>query len=211
MEKQDQQFYKPKNKPEIIQIPMMTFIELDGAGRPDAPEFAEKLGALYSLAYTVRMAPRSGLALPEYQPFTVYPLEGVWDFSEAGRQQAVPGSFGVADKAQLVYRLMIRQPDFVDEAAWPAIVDFARRKKPGPLLEQVRLTRLEEGLCVQMTHVGSYDDEPASFELMAAFCRANGLRRREHTHREIYMTDPRRTAPAAAKTVLRWTVAAGQP
>lgn len=210
MEKEDKRFYQPATRPEIIRIPAMTFFELDGAGRPDAPEFAEKLGALYSLAYTVRMATRNGLVLPRYQPFTVYPLEGVWDFSDAGRQQAEPGGFGVADKSQLVYRLMIRQPDFVDEAAMPAILDFARRKKPGLQLEQVRLTRLEEGLCVQMTHVGSYDDEPGSFERMADFCRANGLRRREHTHREIYMSDPRRTAPEATKTVLRWTVETDQ-
>lgn len=206
MLKDDKRFYKPGTEPEIIRIPCMTFFELAGSGRPDAPEFAERISTLYGLAYAVRMAPRGGLVLPGYHEFTVYPLEGIWDLSETGRRTADPAHFGIQDKTQLVYHLMIRQPDFVDEAAWPAIREFASRKKPGPLLDQVRLSQLEEGLCVQMTHVGGYDDEPASFEIMQAFCLAHGLRRRDHTHREIYMSDPRRTAPEATRTVLRWTV-----
>jgi hypothetical protein len=206
MYKEDKRYYKPGTEPEMIRIPPMTFFELTGSGRPGAPEFAERISTLYALSYAVRMAPRGGLVLPGYHDYTVYPLEGIWDLSETGRQQANPAAFGVQDKNQLVYRLMIRQPDFVDEAAWPAIREFARRKKPGPLLDQVRLSRLEEGLCVQMTHVGAYDEEPASFERMQAFCEEHGLRRRDHTHREIYMSDPRRTAPEATRTVLRWTV-----
>jgi len=103
---------------------------------------------------------------------------------------------------------MIRQPDFVDEKAFPAIIEQARRKKKLPLLDQVRLVRSEEGLCVQMTHIGSYDDEPASFARMQAYCDMHGLRRREHTHREIYISDPRRTSPEAMRTVLRWRVIA---
>jgi hypothetical protein len=206
MLKEDKRYYKPGSEPEIIRIPLMTFFEMTGSGRPDAPEFTERISTLYSLAYTVRMAPRGGLLLPGYRDYTVYPLEGIWDLSETGQLNADPAAFGVQDKAQLVYRLMIRQPDFVDETAWLAIREFSRRKKPGLLLDQVRLSRLEEGLCVQMMHVGSYDDEPASFEMMQAFCNAHALRRRAHTHREIYMSDPRRTSPEGTRTVLRWTV-----
>ena len=139
----------------------MTFFELTGSGRPDAPEFTERISTLYGLAYTVRMAPRGGLVLPGYREYTVYPLEGIWDLSETGRRTPTRLHLASRTKTQLVYRLMIRQPDFVDEAAWLAIREFASRKKPGLLLDQVRLSQLEEGLCVQMTHVGGYDDEPA--------------------------------------------------
>ena len=101
---------------------------------------------MYGLAYTVRMAPRSGLAIPGYDQFTVFPLEGIWDLSEAARQTADPTAFGVSDKSQLVYRMMIRQPEFVTDDVFPAILDQAARKKKLPLLDQVRLVRLEEGL-----------------------------------------------------------------
>jgi hypothetical protein len=206
LQKEERLLYKPGISPAEILIPPMTFIELSGAGQPGAPEFVEVIGTLYNLAYTVRMASRNGLAIPGYQEFTVYPLEGIWDLSEAGRQAADPAAFGVADKRQLIYRMMIRQPDFVTPEIFPAILSQAARKKKLPLLDQVRLIRLEEGLCVQMTHVGSYDDEPASFAGMQDFCAAHGLRRLGHQHREIYMSDPRRTAPEATRTVLRWTV-----
>ena len=206
MDKQDTLLYKPGSSPVQIEVPALTFFELAGSGRPDSPEFAEIVGTLYGMSYTVRMAPKSGLVLAGYQPFTVYPLEGIWDLSETARLAADPTAYGISDKTQLVYRLMIRQPDFVNESNFPAILEHARRKKKLPLLDHVRLIRLEEGLCVQMTHIGSYDEEPASFVRMQAYCELHGLQRRDHTHREIYMSDPRRTAPEAMRTVLRWQV-----
>jgi hypothetical protein len=206
VDKADKKLYKPGTEPEIVQVPAMAFFEISGAGRPDSRIFSEHIGVLYSLAYAVRMSPKNGLALPGYHEFTVYPLEGIWDLSEAGKKDVNPEGFGVLDKSQLVYRLMIRQPSFVDEQVLPAIVEHAKRKMPGPWLDQVRLTRLEEGLCVQMTHIGPYDSEPASFDRMQAFCAKNGLHRRDHTHREIYMSDPRKTSPDALRTVLRWMV-----
>jgi len=205
MLKEDKLLYKPGAEPVEIVVPPLTFIELSGAGRPDSPEFAEVVSALYGLAYTVRMAPHAGLAIPGYRDFSVYPLEGVWDLDESGRQAAA-GTFGVFDKDRLVYRMMIRQPDFVTTEIFPAILEQAVRKKANPLLPQVRLTRLTEGLCVQLTHIGPFDAEPVSMVRMQAYCDLHGLRRRERAHREIYMSDPRRTAPAAARTVLRWTV-----
>lgn len=206
MNKEETLLYKPGANPMEIHVPAMTFIEIDGAGRPDSPEFAEVISTLYGLAYTIRMAPRNGLVIPGYEPFTVFPLEGIWDLSEAARQTADPAAFGISDKSQLVYRMMIRQPDFVTEDIFPDVLAQAARKKKLPLLDLARLVRLEEGLCVQMTHVGSYDDEPASFARLQAFCATRGLQRRDHRHREIYMSDPRRTAREATRTVLRWMV-----
>jgi hypothetical protein len=205
MLKSDKPYYQPGLAPAEIRVPPMGFIELAGAGRPDSPDFAEKVAALYSLAYTVRMAPRNGLDIPGYHEFTVYPLEGIWDLNEAGRNLAQAG-FGIQDKANLVYRLMIRQPEFVEAAVFPAILDAARRKKPNPQFAQVNLIRLEEGLCVQMTHIGPFDSEPASFARMGDYCAAHNLRRLSHVHREIYMSDPRRTPPESLRTVLRWMV-----
>lgn len=206
MLKDEKIFYKPSIVPGEILIPPMTFIELSGAGRPDAPEYAEVIGTLYGLAYTVRMAPRNGLTIAGYEEFAVYPLEGIWDLSEEAQKAADPDTFGVADKSQLVYRMMIRQPDFVTAEIWPEVLAQAARKKKLPLLDQVRLLRLEEGLCVQMMHVGPYDNEPASFNAMKDYCAKRGLQRLGHRHREIYISDPRRTAPDSLRTVLRWTV-----
>ncbi len=207
MNKEDRVFYKPGVIPSEIMVPAMTFMVLDGAGSPGTPEFTEVINTLYGLAYTVRMASKNGLILPGFEEYTVYPLEGIWDLSESAKKTADPDHFGILDKSQLVFEMMIRQPDFVTPEVFPAILAHAARKKDLRLLEHVRLVKLEEGHCVQMTHVGSYDDEPASFTAMQAFCAARGLRRREHRHREIYMSDPRRTSPDLTRTVLRWTVA----
>jgi hypothetical protein len=99
---------------------------------------------------------------------------------------------------------MIRQPDFVDAEFAGLILERAAAKKPSPLYSQVRFERIEEGGCVQMLHLGSYDDEPASFAAMEAFAAARGLRRRSLRHREIYLSDPGRTAAEKLKTVLRF-------
>ncbi len=123
----------------------------------------------------------------------------------------MPETISKFDKSKLVYTMMIRQPDFVDEALARRAMDAALAKKPGErqarvALERARFASFEEGDCAQMMHIGPYDDEPRSFALLEAFCRAQGLVRRGHTHREIYLSDPSRVAPEKMKTVLRWMV-----
>jgi hypothetical protein len=126
----------------------------------------------------------------------------------ASRGDAVGGTAagGKLDKGELVFRLMIRQPGFVTPALAERAAEVVRRKKPSPLLGSAEFVTLEEGSCVQMLHKGSYDDEPASFRRMEAFCAAEGLARKSLTHREIYLSDPRSSDPAKLRTVLRFQV-----
>ncbi|WP_331436827.1 GyrI-like domain-containing protein [Gordoniibacillus kamchatkensis] len=99
---------------------------------------------------------------------------------------------------------MIRQPDFLTEQWFERFLEHAKKKKPNPFLEHVRFEHVEEGLCCQMMHIGSFDDEPKSFARMEAFCAENGYSRASKIHREIYLTDPRKTKPEKLKTVLRF-------
>lgn len=110
------------------------------------------------------------------------------------------------DKDKLQFDLMIRQPDFVSEEYAADIIEKVKIKKPHPLLENVRFEAISEGACVQMLHVGSYDEEPASFAEMDAFVRKNNLSRVNAVHREIYLSDVRKVAADRLKTVLRFQV-----
>lgn len=200
--KHEKEFYQPKRKPERVAIPAFKFFVLDGEGNPNSEAFAEAVAVLYSLAYTLRMSPKKDRAPKGYFEYTVYPLEGIWDLNEKGRAE-YDGTF---DKNNLVYRLMIRQPDFVDEAYAAKVLEWTKTEKPHPLLDRVKFEEIEEGDCVQMLHLGSYDDEPASFEQMQAFADAEGLNRKSMLHREIYLNDARKTAPEKLKTILRFQV-----
>ncbi len=161
------------------------------------------IGALYSLAYTTKMALKK-LANPStgYSDWTVYPLEGIWDIAE----YAKPNQGDKLNKDDLVFDLMIRQPDFITEALFEEMRELTKAKKPSPLLDDIKLKKLTDGKCVQMLHVGSYDDEPDSFALMAAFTKEKSLVRKSKAHREIYLSDFRKVEPAKLKTVLRFQV-----
>lgn len=200
--KTESAYYLPGARPELVTIPAFNFFSIRGAGNPNDTAFAECVGALYALAYAVKMSPKSGTAPDGYAEYRVYPLEGVWDLSEAAKR-----SGGPLDKDELVFRLMIRQPEFVTPDYARETLARTAAKKPSPLFEQVEFGPEEEGACVQMLHVGSYDAESASFAAMEAFCADSGLVRASRTHREIYLSDPKRTAPDRLKTVLRFRVA----
>lgn len=198
--KQEKELYLPKTEPVVVQVPKQSFFTISGQGNPNEPEFAQRVGVLYALAYTVKMMPRKGFTPEGYEEYTVFPLEGVWDFTEKGRQSEV------FDKNELVYTIMIRQPEFVTEQVAQMALEAVKNKEANPLLEQVRFETMEDGLSVQMLHIGSFDSEGASFERMKQFIEKNNLKRRSYTHREIYLSDFRRTAPEKLKTVLRYWV-----
>ena len=202
--KHDKGFYLPKESPELVEIPKFKFFTIEGQGNPNNEAFAEEVGALYSLAYGVKMLPKKGITPEGYYEYTIFPLEGIWDLTEVGRQSAA------LDKDELVYKIMIRQPDFVSEALAEEIINAVNKKKPSPLYARVRFEELEDGLSVQMLHTGSYDDEPRSFEKMKDFCRVNNLIREDLRHREIYISDVRKTAPEKLKTTLRYFVKRSQ-
>lgn len=198
--KQEKNLYLPKTKPDLITIPEQKFFMIRGKGNPNDEDFAERIGALYSLAYAVRMMPKQGYTPEGYFEYTVYPLEGVWDLTEEGRK------LYTLNKDELLYTIMIRQPDFVTEEVVSKAFENVRKKRPNPLLEEVTFETMEDGLSVQMMHIGAYDDEPQSFEQMKKFIQENDLEITTLVHREIYISDTRRTEKSKLKTVLRYRV-----
>jgi len=137
----EKQFYVPKEKPEVITIPAFNFFTIEGKGNPNDDFFAEYIGVLYSLSYAIKMSPKKGLAPKDYYDYAVYPLEGVWDLTEEA-QKAYNGSF---DKNDLVFKLMIRQPDFVNKEFAMQMMEITRKSKPGLLLQQVKFEEISEG------------------------------------------------------------------
>jgi len=195
--KSEKQWYAPTSVPQEVVLPSFGFFVIDGKGDPNGPEFAECVGALYALTYGVRMSAKAGLVLAGFFEYTVYPLEGLWDLS------ASPKALGAFNKSDLVYRVMIRQPDFVDEAVAALVIEAVKKKKSLSALDRVHFERMEEGRCLQVLHTGPYDTEPASFAKMQDFCRKYSLAKIGHRHREIYLSDPSKAAPETMKTILR--------
>jgi hypothetical protein len=198
----DKQFYLPKNKPETIVVPKFNFFTIEGKGNPNDDFFADYIGVLYSLSYAIKMSPKQGFAPDSYAEYTVFPLEGVWDIDD----EAKKNYNGTLDKNALVFKLMMRQPDFVSAGFALEAIERTKKKKPHPLLEKVKFETIEDGLCVQMLHEGSYDSEPASFMKMKEFADAKNLVRLSQSHREIYLSDARKVPADKLKTVLRFLV-----
>lgn len=196
--KLEKNFYLPKNKPQIIDIPEFSFFSIKGEGNPNSDKFSDYVGVLYSLSYAIRMSPKKGYQPDNYYEYTVYPLEGIWDIKEEAKL-----SFKELNKNDFVFDLMIRQPDFVNLAYAEKIIEIVKDTKPHELLGEAKFVSLTEGKCVQMMHLGSYDSEPASFKIMENFIDEQGYKRKSKIHREIYLSDPRKTAPEKLKTVLR--------
>ncbi|WP_141433908.1 GyrI-like domain-containing protein [Bacillus sp. 03113] len=198
--KEYKELYLPKGKPVIVNVPAINFIMLDGMGDPNGEEFALATAALYSLSYAVKMSYKSNDVPAGYYDYTVFPLEGVWVLID----KTLPPTI----KSNLKYKLMIRQPDFLIDDLFERFLSETKKKKPNPLLEKVRFGSILEGLCCQMLHIGSYDNELESFKRMNQFCNENGYKRTSKLHREIYLSDPRKTEPHKLKTVLRFQVEA---
>lgn len=198
--KTEKELYLPKTIPEVVTIPKQKFFMIKGKGNPNSDFFAEKIGVLYSLAYAVRMMPKQGYVPDGYFEYTVYPLEGLWGLTEAGK------TLETVNKDELLYTIMIRQPDFIIKDVVEKAFEIVRKKKPHPLLDEVTFEIIEDGLSVQMLHIGSYDNEPQSFKLMNEFIKNHNFEKRSLVHREIYLSDARKVQPDRLKTVLRYMV-----
>jgi hypothetical protein len=200
--KTDKRFYLPKAKPEVIEVPKFKFFTIEGQGNPNNEFFGEYIGVLYSLSYAIRMSHKQNIAPDGFYEYTVFPLEGVWDIADHSKWiEGAP-----LDKDNLKFTLMIRQPDFVTEKYAMETIERTKLKKPHHLLDKVKFEEIEEGRCIQMLHIGSYDSEPESFRLMEEFATDQGLKRLSKTHREIYMSDFRKVSAEKLKTVLRFRV-----
>ncbi|WP_300298663.1 GyrI-like domain-containing protein [Anaerosolibacter sp.] len=190
--------YLPKKTPVIVTVPTISYIMIDGEGDPNGEAFAQATAALYSFSYAVKMSYKSKDVPKGYYDYTVFPLEGIWDLLDYNLSHT--------DKNNLKYTIMIRQPDFLTTELFQRFMEETTKKKPNPYLDKIEYRTVTEGLCCQMLHVGSYDNEPESFRQMEAFCQDNGYARISRTHREIYLSDPRKTESNKLKTVLRFQV-----
>ncbi|MBZ2038935.1 GyrI-like domain-containing protein [Streptococcus sanguinis] len=189
-----------KSKPCLIDVPAQSFIMIDGKGNPNAADFSERVGALYSLAYAIKMNYKKTAAEQEFTDFTVYPLEGIWQQEQVGE----------LIKEELIYTIMIGQPDFITGEMVKKALEQVRVKKPNPLYDEIRFEEMTEGECVAMLHLGPFDEEPHSFAKMDAFCQNHQLTRISHTHREIYLNNLNRTDPSKLETILRYRVQKNQ-
>lgn len=202
--KHEKEIYQPKTEPQLLEIGRQKYFCIKGKGNPNDADFSERVGVLYSLAYAVKMMPKKEETPDGYYDYTIYPLEGVWDLSEEGA--ALYGDTGKLSKDELMYTIMIRQPDFVTEEVADKAFGIVKQKKPHPLLQEAFFEEIEDGLSVQILHNGSFDSEPESFRRMTDFIKENHHERRSMAHREIYLTDARKTEKDKLKTILRYRI-----
>jgi hypothetical protein len=188
----------PKGIPAIIDVPPMDFIMVDGKGDPKGAEYQDALSVLYSLSYTIKM---KGKDIAGYFDYTVFPLEGLWWCED--------GTFDSNERDRWCSVSLIRQPEFVTSDIFKWAVELTKKKKPELDFSKARFEHFNEGLCVQMMHIGPYQDEPATIEMMKAFMAENSLVNMtgaEHKHHEIYLSNPNKTKPEKMKTVIRLPV-----
>lgn len=195
--KTEKELYQPKTTPSIIDVPEMKFIAVDGKGDPNtSAEYSEAIELLYGLSYTIKM---SNKAVLEY---VVPPLEGFWEVAGDFKD----GGAAISDKGKFVWTMFIHQPDFVTIEVFENAKATLAKKKPSLDISKARLETIVEGLCVQVMHVGSYDDEPATVATLDRFATDNGYildMGSARRHHEIYLSDPRKVVPEKLKTVLR--------
>ncbi len=200
--KTDKELYSAsEDRPKHLEVPELPFAFIKGRGDPNGTAFAEAVGTLYGFSYALRMSERNGIGPLGYVPYVVAPLEGLWSL-------AIGTAYDPKDKSSLGWTIMIRQPSFLDAAGFERIRDFAKgkaekKKESTFCFERLQFGMLAEGVCAQILHRGPYDDEPATFARMEAVLAKEGWCRLSKDHREIYLSDPRKTQPELMKTVLR--------
>ena len=198
--KEYKEYYMPKNKPEIVDVPKANYIAVRGQGNPneEGGAYKQAVGVLYAIAYTLKMSYKSDYHIEGFFEYVVPPLEGFW------WQEGVDG-VDYTDKSTFNWISIIRLPDFVTKKDFKWAVDTATKKK-GIDCSKAEFMTITEGLCVQIMHYGPFDDEPATVEIMNKYLEDNGYENdfsSKRLHHEIYMSDARKVDPAKWKTVIR--------
>lgn len=201
--KEYKEFYMPKNKPEIVDVPEMNFIAVRGKGNPNDEDgdYKAAIGLLYGIAFTIKMSKKGNHTIDGYFDYVVPPLEGFW-----WQEDTVGVDY--SRKEDFCWISVIRLPDFVTKKEFQWAIKEAEKKK-GQDFSKVEFMTIKEGLCVQCMHIGAYDDEPATVALMDKFLSENGYKNDftdKRMHHEIYLSDARRVAPERLKTVIRHPV-----
>ena len=198
--KEYKEFYMPKNKPSIVEIPKMNYIAVRGKGNPndEEGEYKKTIGLLYGIAFTIKMSYKGTHKIDGYFEYVVPPLEGFW--WQNGRV-----GIDYNQKEELNFISIIRLPDFVTKKDFDWAIEEATKKKKQDF-SKVEFLTYDEGMCVQCMHVGSYDNEPATVELMHKYMEENGYVldiTDKRFHHEIYLSDPRKCDENKLKTVIR--------
>lgn len=201
--KEYKEFYMPKNKPCLVDVPAMNYIAVRGTGNPneEGSEYKESIGLLYAIAFTIKMSKKGNHQIEGYFDYVVPPLEGFW-------WQDNSTEIDYTRKEDFHFISVIRLPDFVTKKDFDWAVEDASKKKEKDF-SKVEFLTVHEGLCVQCMHIGSYDDEPATIAMMRDFMNAEGYEldmTEKRLHHEIYLSDARRCAPERLKTVIRHPV-----
>ena len=198
--KKYKEFYLPKNIPQIVNVPKANYIAIRGKGNPNEEGGAYKkaIEILYAVAYTLKMSYKTDYKIDRFYEYVVPPLEGFW------WQDGICG-VDYSNKATFNWISVIRLPDFITKKDFDWAVKTASEKKKIDCSKAEFLT-IEEGLCVQIMHIGSFDDEPATVTLMDKYLEENGYEKDfsdTRLHHEIYLSDPRKSTPDKQKTVIR--------
>ena len=201
--KEYKEFYLPKNKPQIVNVPKANYIAIRGQGNPneEGGAYQRAISVLYAVAYTLKMSYKSDYRIDGFYEYVVPPLEGFW------WQDGICG-VDYSKKDEFNWISIIRLPDFITRENFDWAVKTASEKKKIDCSKAEFLT-IEEGLCVQIMHIGSFDDEPASLEKMDKYLKENGYEKDfsdTRLHHEIYLSDPRKSTPDKQKTVIRHPV-----
>ncbi|MCI8460358.1 MAG: transcriptional regulator [Bacilli bacterium] len=199
--KEYKEFYMPKNKPSIVEIPKMNYLAVRGKGNPNVEggEYKESIGLLYAIAFTIKMSYKGTYKIDGYFEYVVPPLEGFW--WQEGKNQGI--DYKSKDKFNFIS--LIRLPDFVTKKDFDWAIEEATKKKKQDF-SKVEFLTYNEGLCVQSMHIGAYDDEPKTIKLMHDFIEEAGYEldiTDNRFHHEIYLSDPRRCDVSRLKTVIR--------
>lgn len=198
--KEYKEFYMPKNKPSIVKVPVMNYLAVRGQGNPndDNGEYKQAIGLLYAIAYTIKMSYKSDYHIEGYFQYVVPPLEGFW------WQEGIKGvDYSRKDRFQFIS--LIRLPDFVTKEDFDWAIEEATRKKKQDF-SKVEFFTCDEGLCVQCMHIGPYDDEPMTVQMMHEYmqeqCYELDISDTRY-HHEIYLSDPRKCDVSKLKTIVR--------
>lgn len=202
--KKFKKLYQPKSQPELIDVPEMKFIQINGQGNPNEKngEYQTSVEILYALSYAIKMMPKNGYAPPGYFEYVVPPLEGLWWLTDSNE-------FDYSNKSKFCWTSMIRQPEFVTNEVFTTACEIVAKKKPHLDLSKARFVSFTEGLCVQCMHHGSFDDEPITLEKIKKFIAENNLQldlSDTRCHHEIYLSDPRKVDTEKLKTIIRYPV-----
>ena len=201
--KEYKELYLPKNKPQIVNVPKANYIAIRGQGNPneEGGAYKQAIGILYAVAYTLKMSYKTDYKIAGFFEYVVPPLEGFW------WQDGICG-VDYSKKDEFNWISIIRLPDFITRENFDWAVKTASERKKIDCSSAEFFT-VEEGLCVQIMHIGSFDDEPASLEKMDKYLEENGYEKDfsdTRLHHEIYLSDPRKTTPDKQKTVIRHPV-----